>query len=171
MCINELCQLCDGYHFVCYHEHVTGDWIGQVRNGGVGIMTWPLAASTFVRCLTSGAAAWLVSRCPVETNAHWNRRADSLWSKCALTFISELELHLKWIKGSFTQHTIIFKTMVCSQRLGKSPYLFQNHTASCEQTVHKYNNALPIKKVKEPRPNPAQFFRARYLKLMCEQDE
>lgn len=50
-----------GQNTARYHEHVTGDWVGQVRHGGVG------TSSRIIWILTSGAAAWFVTRSPAKT--------------------------------------------------------------------------------------------------------
>lgn len=67
-CVNNMCLMGLHVHIACYHEHVTGDWVGQVRNRGVGIV----ATSGLVWGLTSGAAAWFVTRSPfkMDTNTH-----------------------------------------------------------------------------------------------------
>lgn len=51
-----------------YHEHVAGDWVGQVRDRGGGIV----ATSAFVWGLTSGAAAWFVTWSPVMMDTNTN---------------------------------------------------------------------------------------------------
>lgn len=50
------------HHTARYHEHVTGDGVGQVRHGGVGPTTG------IIWILTSGAAAWFVPRSPAKMN-------------------------------------------------------------------------------------------------------
>lgn len=52
---------------VLYHEHVAGDWVGQVRDRG-GIV----ATSALVWGLTSGAAAWFVTWSPVMMDTNTN---------------------------------------------------------------------------------------------------
>lgn len=51
-----------------YHEHVAGDWVGQVRDRGGGIVATP----ALVWGLTSGAAAWFVTWSPVMMDTNTN---------------------------------------------------------------------------------------------------
>lgn len=57
---------------VSYHEHVAGDWVGQVGDGGGAIVS----TSTLVGGLTSGAAAWFVTWSPgvkgIKAETHIN---------------------------------------------------------------------------------------------------